>query len=170
MKNESKKTLQHLLSRLDNRSRDEIFASIIKQYESGESRVVSFLYFASIAEVFDSQDTQALLPYLQSLTSSDYLLPDGIALSLLYERMIRATPLSYFDIVMLVSGFSELSLPNHNGTDFIPACIDHLCARQRSVHITLLSAYDPKIGKSADAIHDEVASLKARFPQVQSIA
>lgn len=132
MKNESKKLLQHLLSRLDNRSQQEIFESIIKQYESGQSRVVSFLYFASIAEIFDIRHTEdpsppAILPYLHTLQKSDYLFPDGIALALLYERLIRAQALSYLDVFALASGLSKLSLPNHNGTDFVPTFIDHLC-------------------------------------------
>lgn len=169
MKNESKKTLQHLLSRLDSRSREDIFASISKQYESGESRVVSFLYFASIAEVFWSQDTEKPLPYLASLSKSDYILPDGIALALLYERVIRAQPLSYLDIVMLASGFSQLSLPNHNGTDFIPAYIDYLSMQQKKIHLTLLSAYDPRIGKDASAIDDEVSALKKRFGNIEQV-
>lgn len=84
--------------------------------------------------------------------------------------MIRAQSLSLFDIFMLGVGASQLSLPNHNGTDFIPAFIDHLSRLGKSTKITLLSAYDPKIGKPSYAINNEIQALKARFPHVQEIS
>ena len=64
--------------------------------------------------------------YAQALIAADFLLPDGIALALCYEHYLRQRPIRWFEILSYMIRFSHLALPNHNGTDFIPAFLDAL--------------------------------------------
>ena len=83
---------------------------------------------------------------------------------------MREAAISPIELCAFFTGISKLSLPNHNGTDFTPAFIDDLLSRGKSVHITLLSAYDPSIEKPRESIETEVEALKNRFPGVHSVS
>jgi UDP-N-acetyl-D-mannosaminuronic acid transferase (WecB/TagA/CpsF family) len=96
--------------------------------------VVNFLYFANAVQYhvleLDRYKKSADKIYARSLTASDFLLPDGIALQVW----------SYFD-----SG-RKYRLQNLNGTDLTPKILSYLSNRY-SVNLFVYSLYDEKIDK-----------------------
>lgn len=105
-------------------------------YEKKESCIVHFLYFANILlnkldrEYDDSPKKQA---FIAALTKWDFLLPDGIALKLLYKKYFRK------------------DLPNLNGTDFLPYFLSNL-SKWKKVEIIVYGGTEEVVKKSVDFI------------------
>ena len=115
-----------ILNKLSLCDRDHLIDSIIHHYHDHGWVVVHFIYFASLLNILKENDERMKnsIGYSQALISADFLLPDGIALALYYEHYLRQSPIKWFEILSFMTHFSHLALPNHNGTDFIPALLD----------------------------------------------
>lgn len=129
MKNVSPQT--KILNKLSLCDRDHLINSILLHYHDSGWVVVHFIYFSSLLTILKESDEKESdekmkngMSYSQSLISADFLLPDGIALALYYEHYLRQSPIKWFEILSFMVHFSHLALPNHNGTDFIPAFLD----------------------------------------------
>lgn len=99
------KNLTKILERLSLSDAENTTKDILRIYEKKGICVVHFLYFANIIlNKLDTENTPSSQKeaFIQALFSGDFLLPDGIALSLLYKKHFQ----------------KELS--NLNGTDFLP--------------------------------------------------
>lgn len=111
---------------------------ILRNYEQKGYCIVHFLYFANIIlnkldrEDVRSEKKEALS---EALLSGDFLLPDGIALRLLYKKHFRK------------------ELPNLNGTDFLPYFLSHL-PKGKKAEILLYGATDEAVRKSAAYIEE----------------
>lgn len=100
-----------ILSKLTLLGKERIAEDILKQYEKNGYAIVNFLYFATIILCKLDQENlsspQKTL-FIEALLKGDFLLPDGIALRLLYRKQFRK------------------ELPNLNGTDFLPFFLGNL--------------------------------------------
>lgn len=115
-----------ILNKLSLCDRNHLIDSILHYYRDHGWVVVHFIYFASLLSILKENDerTKNDIGYSHALISADFLLPDGIALALYYEHYLRQSPIKWFEILSFMTHFSHLALPNHNGTDFIPALLD----------------------------------------------
>lgn len=103
--------LTKILSRLQLTDSENTTKSILLTYEQKGNCIVHFLYFANIIlNKLDKEDVSSVKKesFLQALNQSDFLLPDGIALRLLYKKYFRK------------------DVPNLNGTDFLPYFLSHI--------------------------------------------
>ena len=160
-----------ILNKLSLCDRDHLIDSIIHHYHDHGWVVVHFIYFASLLNILKENDERMKnsIGYSQALISADFLLPDGIALALYYEHYLRQSPIKWFEILSFMTHFSHLALPNHNGTDFIPAFLDAIEEQWINYSITLLSAYDTNINKPKTAIQSEVGALKKRWENAKFV-
>lgn len=130
--------LINILSRLSLSDSLCITRDILKDYEKNGSGIVNFLYFANIVlnnvHRDDAISTKKNM-YIEALSKSDFLLPDGIALRILYHRYFGKT------------------LSNLNGTDFLPYFLTHLPKRQK-VEILLYGGTIDIVQKAAEYITD----------------
>ncbi len=139
------------LTHLFRGQRDEAKEHIIKQYTRQWSAVVNFLYFANVmrGRLIESKTQSRQADYAQALQESDFLLPDGIALQVLY----RWTALGRKH---------KIWLANLNGTDFIPYLLQELLVQFPDIHVGLYSSFDPSIGKGEERLEKG----KKRFEEV----
>ncbi len=83
-------------------------------YEKQHFCVINFLYYAQIhaQQLFETKKKKSEIQqeYAQMLLKGDFLLPDGMALQLLYRYLSR------FKFI----NSHTTKLPNLNGTDFTP--------------------------------------------------
>lgn len=99
-----------MLEKLSATDRVDTIADIVAHYLENWYCVVSYLYFSNIMQYRllekprNAEDTQ----YREALESSDFLLPDGIALQLFVEY------------------WRSKKLHNLNGTDFLPFFLQYL--------------------------------------------
>lgn len=127
------KKLEEILSTLELRDSENTTKNILGRYEKKGSSIVHFLYFANIVlngldkEKVKSEKKEALI---QALLSGDFLLPDGIALRLLYKKQFQK------------------ELPNLNGTDFLPYFLGNL-PKGKKAEIFLYGATDEVVIKAA---------------------
>lgn len=56
-------------------------------------------------------------------------------------------------------------LSNLNGTDFTPRLLKYFQNKYKSLHIGVVSVYDPKIHKQKDEIYKADQSLRIQFNQ-----
>lgn len=116
------KSLWKILSSLTLSDSKNTAKNILRIYEEKGACIVHFLYFANIilswldreSDIFQGQKED----FSKALLSGDFLLPDGIALKLLYKKY-----------------FGE-NLSNLNGTDFLPYFLSHL-SKDKKVEILL---------------------------------
>ena len=159
-----------ILNKLTLSDRAHLIDSIIHHCQHQRWIIIHFLYFASlIGIIHDQEESMKHVDYAQALIVADFLLPDGIALALYYEHYLQQRPIRWFEILSFMIHFSHLALPNHNGTDFIPAFLDALEDRWINYSITLLSAYDTRINKPKTAIQDEIEALKKRWKKAKFV-
>jgi len=88
---------------------------IMEVYAQKAYTIIDFLYFANTVFNWLDQDTRTNRQerYVSSLENADILLPDGIAIELLYKK--------YFG----------KKLSNLNGTDFLPYFLSYLKTKQK---------------------------------------
>lgn len=96
--------LVSILNTLALEEKENVSKKILETYRKKGACIVHFLYFANIIlnNLNDDKKNPKREAYYTSLKHSDFLLPDGIALKMLYKK-------NY-----------EKELPNLNGTDFLP--------------------------------------------------
>lgn len=107
--------LSEILSKLSTTNKETITTDILRQYQENKYCIVHFLYFATIVlNALDREDNSSEKKnlFIEALHRGDFLLPDGIALRLLYRR--------YF----------KKEIPNLNGTDFLPFFFSNLGQKQ----------------------------------------
>jgi UDP-N-acetyl-D-mannosaminuronic acid transferase (WecB/TagA/CpsF family) len=114
------KNLKNILKTLTLSNNNDTAEAITHTYKNKGFCIVHFLYFATI--VLNKLDIK-ILPengniFTQSLISGDFLLPDGIALQVLYRK--------YF----------KQEIPNLNGTDFLSYFLSNL-SKNKNVEIYL---------------------------------
>lgn len=96
--------LVSILNTLTLEEKENVSKKILQTYNKKGVCIVHFLYFANIIlnNLNDDKKNLKRESYHDSLTRSDFLLPDGIALRTLYKKIYKK------------------ELPNLNGTDFLP--------------------------------------------------
>lgn len=125
--------LTKILEKLSIRGAENTTKDILDLYEKKGNCIVHFLYFANIIlnklhrEKYTSEKKESLQ---KALLSGDFLLPDGIALQLLYRKNFRK------------------KLPNLNGTDFLPYFLAHI-PKEKQGEILLYGATPEVVKKSA---------------------
>jgi len=126
------KKLTEILARLALTDPQKTTENILKVYELKGSCIVHFLYFASIilTGLDNDKNTPKKEDYKKALLNGDFLLPDGIALKLLYKKHFRK------------------ELPNLNGTDFLPYFLSHI-GKNIPVEIILYGGKEEVAQKSA---------------------
>lgn len=111
---------------------------ILKIYENKGNCIVHFLYFANIIlnnlhkKTIHTSEKQ---DFSQALVSGDMLLPDGIALKLLYKK------------------FFKKEIPNLNGTDFLPYFLSSI-PKNKKVEIMLYGSSTEVIEKTVEYIQE----------------
>lgn len=102
--------LFRILSNLTRTNAEDTTKNILQTYLEKRSCIVHFLYFATIIlnQLDQEKYPQKKEAFLGALRSGDFLLPDGVALQLLYKKHFGK------------------ELPNLNGTDFLPYFLRHL--------------------------------------------
>ncbi|HBB27333.1 TPA: hypothetical protein DCZ36_02440 [Candidatus Gracilibacteria bacterium] len=129
------KSLGKILSSLTLSDAEKTTKDILQSYEKKGSSLIHFLYFANI--ILNSLDKDSTSPEKESLKkallSGDFLLPDGIALKLLYKKHFGK------------------ELPNLNGTDFLTYFLAHL-PKDKKVEILLYGSTKKTIDLSSEYI------------------
>lgn len=125
-----------ILSKIEYRSKEDLFEAILEKYFSEWSVIVSFLYFTNLMKWRLLEGTPELWQrrYLHALQQSDFLLADGIALQM-------------FTKWSWLWKSKDLSPPNLNWTDFNPYFLDGIIQNHEAVNICLLMFWDKNIGK-----------------------
>ncbi|MFA6090965.1 MAG: WecB/TagA/CpsF family glycosyltransferase [Candidatus Gracilibacteria bacterium] len=132
------KNLTQILEKLSLSDAENTMQDILRIYAEKNICIVHFLYFANIIlNKLDEENTHSSQKkaFIQALLDGDFLLPDGIALKLLYEK--------YF----------KKELPNLNGTDFLPYFFSHI-PKDKKVEIFLYGASPEVIGKTVEYIKE----------------
>lgn len=126
------KNLTEVLSRLTLTDTENTTKDILESYKEKVHGIIHFLYFANIilTRLDNDENTLKEEEYKKSILSSDFLLPDGIALKLLYQKYLKK------------------KLSNLNGTDFLPYFLSHIPHNQK-VEIFLYGAIEEVAQKSA---------------------
>lgn len=96
-----------VLEKIYTKDIENCFEDIITRYKNNHHWIINFLYFAQITKYNLLQENPDV-NYKKALLESDFLLPDGIALNLIYKKYYNQT------------------LPNLNWTDFIPYFLNKL--------------------------------------------
>ncbi|NCP77405.1 hypothetical protein GW830_04760 [bacterium] len=126
------KNLTEIFSQFTLTDAENTTKNILENYKEKVYCIVHFLYFASI--VLNELDSEKSTPekenYRKALLSGDFLLPDGIALNLLYRKHFGK------------------ELPNLNGTDFLPCFLSNI-PKDKKVEIFLYGATEETVQKSA---------------------
>lgn len=124
--------LAEVLEKLTILDAENTTKEILERYREKVYGIIHFLYFASIilTGLDNDENTSKKEEYKKSILSSDFLLPDGIALKLLYQKYLKK------------------ELPNLNGTDFLPYFLSHIPYNQK-VEIFLYGAIEEVAQKSA---------------------
>ncbi len=133
-------------------TREEAFEYIIKRYQRQGRCVVSFLYFANVMKwrLLEPQLYERQRSYKKALYSADILLADWIALQLFYRWW--------------AVGRKNKTIPhNLNGSDFNPWFLHQLLQHSESVHISLFTLYDERIGKPVSYIDHVKHSFSKMF-------
>lgn len=87
------------------------------------------------------------MSYKNALLSSDFLLPDGIALQL-WSRWTAKKPLH-----------------NLNGTDLTPVLLRYL-NEHHTTSLYIYSLYDPKIGKGEERLYKAISHIQSDYPRL----
>lgn len=113
------------ISKLRRRSKDEAIDHIFSTRKQQGWCVVNYLYGANITarNIFKKNKSDREKKYVAALAYSDIILPDGIAFQLFFFFYFRAFLKE------------KIRLPNLNGTDFLPALLEHL---QKHTHLSLV--------------------------------
>lgn len=132
------KNLERILTGLALSDSGNTTKNILGCYRKQGSCVVHFLYFANI--VLNKLDRgNAAFPkkesFIKALLGGDFLLPDGVALKLLYKKHFGK------------------ELPNLNGTDFLPYFLLHI-PQDTETEILLYGATDEVVQRSAAYIKE----------------
>lgn len=143
--------LTEILSKLSILDAENTTKDILKIYGEKGNCIIHFLYFANIIlNTLDKEYTSSPQKesFINALLSGDFLLPDGIALKLLYKKHFGK------------------ELPNLNGTDFLPYFLSNL-PKNKKVDILLYGATDEVVQRSATYITEtfwhSVASAQNGF-------
>lgn len=136
--------LRSILQKLTIRPKEETRDLICQHYDENASVVIHFLYYANLRFLSDHT-------YVSALNSADVLLPDGIALRLLWSRIHTG---SFTDFVhRRASLLSRIS--NLNGTDFVPYFLRTLIHSKKSVRIFLYGGKQETVQKAAQKLQAE---------------
>ncbi len=128
------KNLLKILSTLTLSDPENTTKNILETYEKKGSCIVHFLYFANIIlNKLDKEEvkTEKKQKLEQALLSSDFLLPDGIALRLLYKKHFGK------------------EIPNLNGTDFLPYFLSSI-PKDKKTELFLYGATEEVIQKAKE--------------------
>lgn len=105
--------MHNFLEKLYSHTQEQAVEDILQSYQDQGFATVNFVYLANIVahQLLEQSDkTEKEREYKKILLRSDFLLPDGIALQLLY----------YFIALFGKISTDQKWLPNLNGTDFMP--------------------------------------------------
>lgn len=106
---------------------------IKKDYKNNHFLLVNYLYFASLVTTWLIGKNQKNIDYEKALSSWDYLLPDGIALRLLYKK------------------FYKKNISNLNWTDFIKFFLENFW---ENYELILFWAKDNTVRKATEYIEN----------------
>lgn len=115
-----------VFAKLERRDSETVVSAIldtcVSRFHRGMPSLVNFLYYAN-AEMRHVFEIEKRTPdderYVETLMECDYLLPDGIALSLSYFRWSHPEVHPLRTLVSYRS-IGDSTLPNLNGTDLLP--------------------------------------------------
>lgn len=107
---------------------------------------VSFAYFAALKMTgwYEGHEPE---DYKNALMKSDFLLPDGIALRLLYYRY-KHPEVSALTTLFAYRYYASLSVGNLNGTDFLPQFLTHLESK-KDYRLVLYGTFPEVVEKAA---------------------
>lgn len=115
-------------------------------YTQKQFCVTNFLYFANAVQYKLLEQNVKDMEYKKALLSSDFLLPDGIALQIW----------AYF------AQNPKKRLHNLNWTDLTPKILEYF-SKNYTVHLYIYSLYDEKIWKSQEWLHKATNKLKNEY-------
>ena len=139
--------LASLLQKIAIQQKDPIIDSILEKYYDHASVTINFIYYANLRFLRDKN-------YLSALLESDFLLPDGIALRLLWSRFQTKGFLDF-----LLHGPTFLThIPNHNGTDFVPYFLRTINGKKERARVFLY-------GGMPETVRTAQAKLESQFPE-----
>ncbi len=115
--------------------------------------LVHFVYFASLRALVDHELYAKPLnmkdqQYMDALMASDILLPDGIALQLLWYRLSH----------LWKTSSKPSRIPNHNGTDFVPyflQTLTHEYSVRYRIRIVLYWSYKHVVPRAHQKLSDQ---------------
>ncbi len=116
----------NILEKLSQKNTSEIIEEILEIYQTNTFWIVHYLYFANIIANNLLKDEKS--EYFQALKNADFLLPDGIALQLFYEKKYNK------------------KLHNLNGTDFSVQFLS--CFKEKKVNLILYGGSQEVIEKA----------------------
>lgn len=130
--------LTQILEKLSLRDKENITKDILAHYRENGYTLVHFLYFATIIlnKLDQEKDvSERKSAFIEALEQWDFLLPDGIALGLLYKKHFGK------------------ELPNLNGTDFLPFFLSSLGKDSRA-EVIIYGGTETVAEKSASHIRE----------------
>lgn len=127
------------LEKLFIQNKQKAINQILSKYQKKQHGIVNYLYFAN-REKHINKDTPDK-KYINSLQNADFILPDGIALKLLYYSMYQKL------------------LPNLNGTDFIIDFFDHLENTWKNIELVAYGTYQKYLDKACEHIQDKYSNI-----------
>lgn len=126
------------LNKLYTQDKNKLYKDIWQHQNNNDTTLINFLYFANVVKNHlpnRKKDIQQKT-YYNNLMSSDFLLPDGIALQTFYRV---AHKLGYVP---------TKKIPNLNGTDFVPYFLDKAQKDRKKMLIHLYGASEETIQKA----------------------
>jgi exopolysaccharide biosynthesis WecB/TagA/CpsF family protein len=148
-------SLDELFKKTSKKGTENMISHIMNDWKSQEITTVHFVYFANIWKQHllvrsDLTEETSLIKnqrYRDELMKSDILLPDGIAFRLLHFAYFHPE-ISRWNILLKFPYFSQKSIPNMNGTDFVPKLLNYVAARKKNLRVVVYgskSEYSQKI-------------------------
>lgn len=128
------------LEKLYTQDKDKLYKDIWNHQKNHTNTVINFLYFANVVKnhLPKRKKTIEQKTYHSNLISSDFLLPDGIALRAFYK------------IAYCLGYVANRQIPNLNGTDFVPYFLQKSKKDKKNIHIHLYWSSEDTISKAKD--------------------
>ncbi len=141
--------ITHLYEKLAHTSKESGAKAIHTLSDTKSFVSVGFVYFAQLEKMGWYQRNMILDEAKEAIISQDFLLADGIALQLLVYRAFHPN-ISPFSLITRFKKYSKLSVPNLNGTDFVPYLLSIL--PKDDYRLILYGTSSPYINKATDYV------------------
>lgn len=126
------------LNKLYTQDQHTLYKDIRDHQKKHKTTLINFLYFANVVKnhIPDERKNQEQKIYYSNLIQSNFLLPDGIALRTFYK------------IAYMLGYNTHATIPNLNGTDFVPYFLQKSKKDKKNMRIHLYGASPETLDKA----------------------